>query len=28
MTKRGTNLLEVYFVKDIIEDGLNGKSEP
>jgi len=25
MTKRGTNLLEVYSVKDIIEDGLNGK---
>ena len=27
MTKRGTNLLEVYSVKDIIEDGLNGKSD-
>ncbi|BBO75795.1 pyruvate kinase [Desulfosarcina widdelii] len=27
MTKRGTNLLEVYSVKDIIEDGLTGKSD-
>jgi pyruvate kinase len=26
MTKRGTNLLEIYSVKNIIEDGLNGKS--
>jgi pyruvate kinase len=27
MTKRGTNLLEVYSVKDIIEDRLKGKSD-
>jgi len=27
MTKRGTNLLEVYSVKDLIEDRLTGKSD-